>query len=161
MVKITSKHTQTNHPLERIKGEVENVFERLAENWHDFETSVSEHLPDWMPRFSKPKVNASESEDTLEFSVELPGLEPDDIDVSVHDGVLVIEAEKESESEEKQKNYYLRERSNQKYYRSFALPIDVKGDGVTANCKNGLLTIKIPRVRTKTAEVSKIKIESE
>jgi len=161
MNKVKNKSGKQEHPLDKIRGEVENVFDRLSDNWHEFESTVSEHLPEWMPKFIKPKVDASESNDKLEFAIEMPGLEPEQIDVSIQDGALVIEGHKESESEKKSKNYYLKERSSQKYYRSFTLPDDVEGSKITANSKNGLLTITIPRKAKKKTKVEKIKIVSE
>lgn len=160
MGKAAKKSGYKEHPLDKIRGEVENVFDRLADNWHDLESSVSAHIPEWMPKFIKPKVDASEADDKLKFTVELPGLEPDQIDVSIEDGVLIIEGQRETESEEKRKNYYLKERSSQQYYRSFTLPDDVEAGKVSAKCKNGLLTISIPRKAKKKAKIEKIKIDS-
>ena len=160
MSKVENKPGEREHPLDKIRGEVENVFDRIADNWHDFESTVSEHLPEWMPKIIKPKVDASESNDKLEFAVEMPGLKPEQIDVSVQDGALVIEGHRETESEKKRKNYYLKERSSQKYYRSFTLPDNVDSSKISANSKNGLLTITIPRKAKKKTKVEKIKIVS-
>lgn len=158
---MTDKTAQSSkHTLEKIKGEVEHVFERLAENWHEFESSISEHLPEWLPKVGKPKTDASELDNVIEFSMEVPGLDSNDIDVMLENGVLVIKGEKESESEQHKKNYYLKERSVQKYYRSFSLPSDVETDNILANCRNGLLTIKIPKKISERPPAQKIKIES-
>ena len=158
---MTEKTTHSGkQALEKIKGEVEHVFERLAENWHEFESSISEHLPEWLPKVCKPKTDASEIDNIIEFSVEVPGLDADDIEVLLDNGVLVIKGEKESESEQQKKNYYLKERSVQKYYRSFSLPSDVESDKITANCRNGLLTIRIPKKVSALPPAQKIKIES-
>ena len=155
---------KTDHPgkhtLDKIKGEVEHVFERLAENWQEFESSISEHLPEWLPKVCKPRVDASEQNNIIEFSVEMPGLNADDIEVTLENGVLAIKGEKDSESTQQKKNYYLKERSTQQYYRSFSLPAGVVGDKISAKCKDGLLTIRIPKKASKTATAQKINIES-
>lgn len=154
---------KTDHPgkhtLDKIKGEVEHVFERLAENWQEFESSISEHLPEWLPKVCKPKVDASEQNNIIEFSVEMPGLSANDIEVTLENGVLVIKGEKDTETTKQKKNYYLKERSSQQYYRSFSLPPDVKGDKISAMCKDGLLTISIPKKTSKKASAQKIKID--
>lgn len=154
---------KTDHPgkhtLDKIKGEVEHVFERLAENWQEFESSISEHLPEWLPKVCKPKVDASEQNNIIEFSVEMPGLGANDIEVTLENGVLVIKGEKDTETTKQKKNYYLKERSSQQYYRSFSLPPDVKGDKISAMCKDGLLTISIPKKTSKKASAQKIKID--
>ena len=154
---------KTDHPgkhtLDKIKGEVEHVFERLAENWQEFESSISEHLPEWLPKVCKPKVDASEQNNIIEFSVEMPGLGANDIEVTLENGVLVIKGEKDTETTKQKKNYYLKERSSQQYYRSFSLPSDVKGDKISAMCKDGLLTISIPKKTSKKASAQKIKID--
>ena len=154
---------KSNHPgkqtLDKIKGEVEHVFERLAENWQEFESSISDHLPEWLPKVCKPKVDASEHNNEIEFSVEMPGLNSNDIEVTLQNDVLEIKGEKETESTQQKKNYYLKERNTQRYYRSFSLPPDVKGDKISAKCKDGLLTIRIPKKSPKKATTQKIKIE--
>ncbi|MGI9317626.1 MAG: Hsp20/alpha crystallin family protein [bacterium] len=119
--------------LDKIKGEVEHVFERLAENWHEFEASISEHLPEWIPKVCKPKVDASELNNVIEFSVEVPGLDANDIEVLLENGVLVIKGEKETASEQQKKSYYLKERSMQQYYRS-----------LQGHCKKAFLLIGAP-----------------
>jgi HSP20 family protein len=149
-----------SHPLERLRDEVENVFDQLSSGWHDLESSISEHLPEWIPGVRKPRTDASETADIIEFRVEMPGLEPEDIDVSVEDGVLTINGERETQTEEKERNYYLRERSSQKFYRSFALPADIRGDEISANCKNGVLVVRIPRSEPRKSRVQKVKVET-
>ena len=154
------KPIDQSHPLEKLRHEVEDVFDRLSSGWHDLESSISDHLPEWLPGVRKPRTDASESADTIEFMVEMPGLEADDIEVSVEDGILTITGQKESENEESDRNYYLRERSSQKYFRSFALPADIRGDDISASCRNGVLTVKIPRAKPRESRVHKVTIES-
>ncbi len=149
-----------SHPLEKIRAEAEQIFDRLSSGWHELESTISSHMPDWVPGVRKPRTDASESDDVIEFTVELPGLEPADIDVSVEDGVLTIRGEKETDSEQRDRNYYLRERSSQKYFRSFALPADAQGDKISAQCRNGLLTIRIPRSKPRKSRVHKVSIDS-
>ena len=93
------KPIDQSHPLEKLRHEVEDVFDRLSSGWHDLESSISDHLPEWLPGVRKPRTDASESADTIEFMVEMPGLEADDIEVSVEDGILNKTGQKESVNE--------------------------------------------------------------
>ena len=148
-----------SHPLEKIRSEVENVFDRLSSGWHELESSISDHLPEWLPGARKPRTDASESEDVIEFEVEMPGLEAGDIDVSVEDGIMTITGQRDTETEQHKRNYYLRERTSQKYFRSFALPADIRGDEISASCRNGVLTIRIPRSEPRGSRVHKVAVE--
>ena len=161
MGKKSKKARDKSHPLERIRSEVEHVFENLAENWQEFESSVAQKMPDWVPGFIKPKVDAADSKEALEFQIEMPGLDPSEITVTVERGVLVIKGEKNLESEEKGKNYYLKERSLQRYYRSFSLPVSADETGVSAKSKNGLLIVRVPYRASAAPEVNNIEVVRE
>src|SRR5690606_27240153 len=77
-----------------------------------------------------PTADVSETEKAIEVSVELPGMDEKDIDVSVTDDTLTIRGEKKSETEKKEKGYYLSERSFGSFQRSIALPASVDTDKV-------------------------------
>ncbi len=98
-----------------------------------------------------PSLDVSETDKEISIAVELPGLEPDDIRISLERNTLVISGEKQAEKEENDKRYYWHERSYGSFYRSIPLPEEVNEDKIDATFKNGVLHVNLP----KTAEAQK------
>jgi HSP20 family protein len=92
-----------------------------------------------------PDVDIVESKDNIEVQVDLPGMEKDDIKVSVEDSILTIKGERKAMKEEKDKNYHQIERTYGTFTRSFSLPTSVEGQKIKANYKNGVLKIDLPK----------------
>ncbi len=92
-----------------------------------------------------PSVDVIESENGFEIKAEIPGVEKDEIKISVEDHVLTLSGERKHEKEEKDKNYHRIERSYGKFQRAFQLPNGVQSDAIDANYVNGILTIRIPK----------------
>ena len=90
-------------------------------------------------------MDASEDDKAYMISIELPGVEEKNVDVSVTDSTLLIKGEKQLTSEEKAKNRYIAERSYGMFQRSFALPEDADATKVTAKYVKGVLMITIPK----------------
>jgi HSP20 family protein len=94
-----------------------------------------------------PRVNVVEGDKEIKVSAELPGMDEQDINVSLSHGVLTINGEKKEEH--KGENYYRMERSYGSFQRSIPLPCEVDDSKVEAVFKKGVLTINLP----KTADV--------
>jgi HSP20 family protein len=92
-----------------------------------------------------PKVDIYEEEDQIVVTAELPGVDKKDIEVDVRDGVLTLKGERSADNEVKEKNYYRKERSFGKFERSFKLQRDVDPGKITADYKDGILKVSIPR----------------
>ena len=98
------------------------------------------------------------SEDDKEYTIkaELPDVKKEDIKLNVHDDVLTITGERKYEKEEKGKKYHRVERAYGSFMRSFTLPEDADGTKVTAEYKDGLLNVRVPKsekAKPKTIEV--------
>ena len=96
-----------------------------------------------------PSVDVFESEDALVINAELPGLSKDDIDVNIDEGKLTLSGERKSDSEVKEDKFYRRERTYGKFVRTFALPADIDPDKISAEFKDGVLKIEIPKPEEK------------
>jgi HSP20 family protein len=114
-----------------------------------------------------PQVDIKEVKDAFKISVELPGIEIEDIDLEVNDSeelngkVLIISGKKESEkSTQEEDNYYLMERNYGYFRRSFALPNSVDEDNISANFKNGVLHVVMPKDALSKQAQKKIKIDT-
>lgn len=107
-----------------------------------------------------PRLDLSESEKELRVSAELPGLDENDIQVSLAQNVLTISGEKKEEKEDKGQNYYRMERSYGSFQRSIPLPCEVEGDKVEATFKNGVLTVTLPKTAEAQKRTKKISIKA-
>jgi HSP20 family protein len=92
-----------------------------------------------------PALNVSEDGDNLYVRAELPGLNAKDLDISVQDDNLVIKGERRIAAEAKGVSYHRREREAGTFQRIISLPARVDAGKVTAVCKNGVLTVTLPK----------------
>lgn len=86
-----------------------------------------------------------ESEDELRFAIEMPGLRPEDIEITVQNNVLTVSAEKKAEEERAEREYRLFERRYGRMQRSFTVPPTVSSDRCEAQYENGVLTLRLPK----------------
>jgi len=92
-----------------------------------------------------PAVDITEQDDQYSVKVELPGVNKDDVKITLESNILTIRGEKKQEKEEKEKNYHRVERTYGSFQRSFTLPTVVKSDKIDAIFKDGILTISLPK----------------
>jgi HSP20 family protein len=92
-----------------------------------------------------PRIDVSETEQDLKVFVELPGVDQNDVEITLNDDVLSIRGEKKVEHENKQRNYHVMERSSGSFARSIRLPFTVNPDQVQASFKDGVLTVALPK----------------
>ena len=92
-----------------------------------------------------PALDVFDDKEQLVVSVELPGLKKDEINLSLHDGVLTISGERKRESQGKEGEAFRSERYFGKFQRSVTLPAPVDGNKVSASYKDGILTVALPK----------------
>lgn len=92
-----------------------------------------------------PRMNARADDEQAVVQVELPGVDPASVKVSVAGDVLTIEGERPSVVPDSAKEVHRQERPTGPFARSLRLPWEVEADKVTATHKNGILTVKLPR----------------
>ncbi len=129
------------HPLARLREEVDQMFERF---WRD---PWSVGFADLFPSGSRIplRTDLAESDNDVTVTVELPGVDPKDVDISVSENVLTIRGEKKQEKEEKKSNYHYVERSFGSFHRTIPLPRTVDPSKVDASYKNGILTVAVQK----------------
>ena len=107
---------------------------------------------------SFPAVNVLETDHALVVSAEVPGFTPDQVDVTVHDGVLTLEGKLEADKKEEHEGRVVyRERRASAFKRTFTLNADVDVDAVTAVVKDGLLTVTLPKSEAATPKKIAVK----
>ena len=100
---------------------------------------------DWLPSTWVPAVDIEESGDTLFVRAEVPGLKPEDIDIRFENGVLTIRGERRFENQGGDRNFHRVERAYGSFTRSFTLPSSVDADRVSANYRDGVLELTMPK----------------
>ncbi|WP_119418185.1 Hsp20/alpha crystallin family protein [Desertibaculum subflavum] len=106
-----------------------------------------------------PAIDVKETEQGLEVSAELPGIEEKDLDVSIVEDLLTIKAEKKQEQKKEEKGYYMMERSYGTVSRSIRLPFAADPSKVSATFDKGVLKIAVPRPAEEQAKVRKIQVK--
>jgi HSP20 family protein len=112
------------------------------------------NLPDW-----SPLVDVTEDEKEFLIKAELPEVKKEDVKVRVEDGMLRISGERHFEKEEKGKKYHRVERAYGSFERSFSLPETCKPDGMTAEYKDGMLTLHVPKTKEIAPKAIEVKIQ--
>jgi HSP20 family protein len=106
-----------------------------------------------------PAVDIAEDDKEYIVKAELPGLNKENIKVSVEGGVLSIAGERKVEKEEKNKKYHRIERSYGSFTRSFTLPDDASGEKVNAEFKDGVLKVHLPKEEKAKSKSVEVKID--
>ena len=108
----------------------------------------------WMP-----PMDVFETEDQIVAKVELPGIEPGDVEVSVEDSALTVSGTREFSSEVKEESYHRVERRYGAFTRAITLPQTADTEKVAAHFDKGVLTIEVPKVER--AKPKKIEVKAE
>jgi HSP20 family protein len=106
-----------------------------------------------------PDLDLIEYKNNYVVKVDLPGLKKEDIDISLSKGMLIIKGEKKQEREENNEQYYRQERAYGAFCESLSLPGDVKESEITADFKDGVLCIVIPKEQKSEEQVQKIALK--
>jgi len=127
-------------------------------NLRVFEDAVTRMLSE--PRGNRPwspAVDIFETENELVLKADLPDVEQKSIDVRVENHTLTLEGERKFEKEESGKSYHRIERSYGHFTRSFSVPQTFDTDNITAQYRNGVLTVTLPK--REAAKPKQVKIE--
>lgn len=119
--------------MERLRREMNRLFSGLAS---EAEAGVTTGYP---------AMNVWANEDGAIVTAELPGVAPEDMDISVVDDTLTVSGSREPVELEEGEVYHRRERGSGKFTRSFRLPFQIAADQVEAVFKKGVLQISLPR----------------
>jgi len=123
--------------MDQLRREMGRMFEQQHPS---SEEGSSIATSDWTPA-----VDIKETEKEFLIHADIPGVDPDDIDVHMEDGMLTIKGERDSETKEQRDGYKRIERQRGSFYRRFSLPDTANADKISAKSKNGVLEITIPK----------------
>jgi HSP20 family protein len=154
---------EESHPYESFLRDMDSLhkeMDRLFEDfWKGSGPSAFMTQP-WQYNSLNPHIDETEDEKAFHVKVELPGMDKDDVDVSLSSGVLTIRGEKKREDEEKGKNFYRKERSFGSFRRSLPIPVDVDEAKVEAKFDKGILYIELPKTEDAMKKVKHISIKA-
>lgn len=135
---LTSRRRAQVSPFDALwdmRREMDRVFNGMGQ---DVDTSVSGYMP----------ADVLENDAELKFSIDVPGLDPENLNVTVENSVLTVSGERSWQREEgkPEGDYHLFERRYGRFERSFALPQRVDAEKIDATVDNGVLTIVLPKL---------------
>jgi HSP20 family protein len=139
--------TREKNDLARLHREMDDLFGNFL------------GFPTWSEKSIWPPIDLVEDENEITVRAEVPGCKASDVNISVQGNTLSISGEKRHEEEKKEKGYYYEERSYGSFRRDMTLPADVEPDKIDASCKDGILTIRLPK--SEKAKAVKVKVKGQ
>ena len=126
--------TSLSAPVFGLRREIDRLFEDTF--------SRGDGVNSW-----SPAVDVAETDKELRLDLELPGIQPEDVEVTAENGVLAVRGEKRAVNKEgeDQSRYHLVERTYGSFSRSFQLPQGLDESKIEAECNHGILSIRIPK----------------
>jgi HSP20 family protein len=92
-----------------------------------------------------PALDLSETADAYTVELAVPGLKPENIDITIENNVLTVKGEVKQVSDEQKRSYHRIERRYGAFTRTIGLPTSVRADAITADLKDGVLRLEIPK----------------
>ena len=130
--------------LDQIHSRISNLLGRMPDVWQSkAQAGVF------------PLLNVTEDKDNYYLRAELPGIKPDDLDISVIGDTIAITGERKVENIPEKAKYHRRERDAGKFRRALKIPVGIDADKVEARSVNGILTVVVPKAeQTKPKQIT-------
>ncbi len=159
---MTEETAVTKSRRQRLRRRARDPLEFMRRNMRDvFADRLEDFGPLWFSDDSdnqfRAELDVGETKDDITVTVDVPGMDQKDIDVSLSDNALLIKGEREEQDEEKRDNYYRAERRYGAFERRVPLPCEVEAQDVKADLHNGVLTITLPK--SAQSKESELKVE--
>ncbi|MBN2506835.1 MAG: Hsp20/alpha crystallin family protein [Verrucomicrobia bacterium] len=135
--------------LSTLRDEIDRLFESPLSA---LTQSSNQFLSGWMPA-----VDLYEDKDNLHLKAELPGMNKNDIEISIHEGVLTISGERKLDEKYREAEVYRSERTLGRFQRTLTLPAQISADKVKAYYQDGLLTVLLPKAEESKPKQIEIK----
>ena len=150
---IYNRGDDMDDPFLSLHRNVNRLFDEALRGfgWPSFTGGASPFNGSW------PRVEIEENDNEIGVTAEIPGIDPDDVEVVLEDGVLMLRGEIKSETEDKERRFS--ERHYGRFERRLALGRQIDEDKVVATFKNGLLAVTLPKTEKARANVKRISID--
>ena len=150
-----ARESARSTPISELRSEMDRLLDKFYRgSWLD-PTGWSENF-DWPTREFMPSIDVAENDKQITIRAEVPGMDPQDIDINVSGNVLTIHGEKKESTEDKGDDYYHCECRFGSFTRSVELPATADLDDIAAEQCNGMLTVcvkKLPTAHAKKIDV--------
>ena len=163
---------------QQLREDVSRAWGSLLDGWQQLYQKASGAITRFAPGTAKEKGTDLESRETTRRSsgwgvlaaevfddkknvvvrLEVPGLEPDEIELKVLNNMLVVRGEKQVQRERDEGHYHVLECAYGAFERAIPLPAEVDSNGAKAGYKRGVLRVELPKVKSVTSTAIKIKI---
>ena len=117
-------------------------------------------VPSWTLGCWTPSIDVSEDDTKMLIEAEMPGIAPEDVELTVNDGILTLKGKKSLKKDGEKRGWLVTERVGGPFTRSFALPSSIEIDGIRASYGKGVLLIEIPKKLPKVPKQIKVNISS-
>lgn len=111
----------------------------------------------WFSDVQVPSMDLSENDKQIEVKMDVPGLKSEELQIELQGNTLIVSGEHKEEKETKEKSFHRVERSIGKVYRAVTLPCPVEQGTVDAVCRDGVLTVTLPKVEAACAKKIPVK----
>lgn len=128
-----------------LRSVIDDVFENLLSN-----------QPNTLSTFGYPKVNMVQTDKNVIVDASLPGVKPEDVKITITDQILTIQGEIIEEKSTENGTVHIQERQSGKFSRSIQLPVPVVVEKTTADLKNGVLVITLPKAAEVLPNIIKV-----
>ena len=148
-------------PMASLRAEIDRLFDEFS---HPFGGSLFEPSRLWRSTLRtadlSPEAEIVEKDKDFQLTIELAGIDPGNVAVSVADNVLTVRGEKKEEKGESRKGYHLSERRYGMFERSFDLPASIDQAGIDASFAKGVLSIRLPKTNEAQKRARQIEVKT-
>ncbi|MDD8017466.1 MAG: Hsp20/alpha crystallin family protein [Bacteroidota bacterium] len=138
--------------IELLRRDVNRMFDEFFRGDVLADESFLGH--DW-----SPAVDVVENDEAYVLKAEIPGMNKDDVKITLENNVLTIRGEKKNENEKEEGNFHRVERSYGMFERSFTIPGSIKVNDIDAQYNNGILTMTLPKAEESKPKMIEVKVK--
>lgn len=158
---VVPRRPEEFNPFVHLHRQMNDLMERF---FHDWEAPIDSSVPSPLAGasgFNTPAIDVTETDDELQVTADLPGMNEKDVEVELDEQALVLRGEKRMDREEKKRNWHISERSYGSFQRTIPLPSGLDPARIRASFKNGVLTVRLPKTLEAKSRRRTIDIESD
>jgi HSP20 family protein len=152
-----ARWSEENDPFLAMRREMNRLFDDVFDGFG----LPSAFGPVLRQMPAAPKIDVSETDNEIQITAEMPGIDQNDVEVLLEDDRLIIRGEKKEEREDKDRNYHVRERVQGAFSRTLPLPFAPDPNQVKAEFRNGVMTITIPKPQEVKQQQHRIEVQKD
>jgi HSP20 family protein len=124
--------------INRVHGDLDRLFQARLQSGDEAENGA---VTDWVPA-----VDIKEESDRFVIQADVPGVKPDDIEITMENGILSLSGRRETEARDQERGYRRVERVHGQFFRRFTLPDTADAESIEAHFTHGVLEVVIPKL---------------